>query len=404
VDIAAFTGLLTPAGTALLDEVGASDVSEPALLATASRLRAHHTPELVGAALTQVRLRVRARAKFGDDAGRMYFTPAGLEQATRASVARHRAHRFAAYLGSSSGSPVLDLGCGIGGDLTARGRAGCHGLGVDLDPLTAAVARANLRALGVDALATVREGDAKAQDPSGFAAVFADPGRRTAHRRIFDPAAYDPPLGTVLGLAGAAPAGCVKVAPGIPHEAIPEGTEAEWISDGGEVKEAALWLGGLAGRARRRATLLRDGAEPATLVADPSIGPPPVAGWRRYLYEPDGAVIRAHLVAEVAAGLDGALADPRIAYISSDSLRATPFARPYEIDSVLPFSVKRVRAALRERDIGTVTIKKRGFAADIDRLRRDLRPAGSRECVLVLTRVGDAPQALICRAVPPHVA
>jgi SAM-dependent methyltransferase len=398
VDIAAFEGLLTAGGQALLGEVGAADVSEQALLSTASRLRAHHPPDLVGAALTQVRLRVRARAKFGAEADRMYFTPAGLEQATRASVAGHRARRFAARLGE--GASVLDLGCGIGGDLLARGRAGCRGLGVELDPLTAAVAAANLHAAGLTGRASVLVGDALAQDPAGHAAVFADPGRRTSRGRVFDPEAYQPPLTGVLDLAGAAPAACVKVAPGIPHDVVPPGAEAEWISDGGEVKEAALWLGGLSGAREgttlRRATLLREGADPATLTADPRPEPPPVAGWRRYLYEPDGAVVRAHLVGEVAATLDGALADPRIAYITSDALRPTPFARPYEIHDVLAFSVKRLRAALRARDVGTLTIKKRGFAADIERLRRDLRPAGTRECVVVLTRVGDAPVALIC--------
>jgi hypothetical protein len=190
----------------------------------------------------------------------------------------------------------------------------------------------------------------------------------------------------------------VKVAPGIPHEAIPDGAEAEWISDGGEVKEAALWLGGLADGARRRATVLRDGAPPATVVDRPGLGPPPVSGWRRHLYDPDGAVVRAHLVAEVAAGLDGALVDPRIAYITADTVCDTPFARCYEILEVLPFAVKRVRAALRGHGIGTLTIKKRGFAADVERLRRALRPSGDRDGVLVLTRVGDAPVAVICRA------
>ncbi len=398
MDIAAFAGLLTPGGQSLLGEVGAADVSEGALLATASRLRARHPPELVGAALTQVRLRQRAQAKFGDEAGLMYFTPAGLEQATRASVARHRARRFAARLGGVG--TVLDLGCGIGGDLIARGRAGCDGVGVDLDPLTAAVARANLRAFGL--AAAVRTGDAAAEDPRGHAAVFADPGRRTSRGRVFDPEAYTPPLSTVLGLAAVAPAACVKVAPGIPHDAVPPGAEAEWISDGGDVKEAALWLGGLSGAPRgatlRRATVLREGAETATMTAGADATPPPVSAWRRYLYEPDGAVVRAHLVGEVAATVDGALADPRIAYITSDTLRVTPFARAYEIHDVLPFSVKRLRAALRARDAGVLTIKKRGFAADVERLRRDLRPSGSREWVVVLTRVGDAPFALICTA------
>ncbi|MEV0404517.1 SAM-dependent methyltransferase [Actinoallomurus sp. NPDC050550] len=398
MDIAAFQGLLTPEGQKLLGEIGAADVDERTLLATASRLRARHPAELVGAALTQARLRVRGRAKFGADADRMYFTPQGLEQATRTGVARHRARRFADRLGGlAPRGTVLDLGCGIGGDLLARARAGVGGLGVELDPFTAAVAQANLRAFALEDVADVRQGDATAQDPDGHAAVFADPGRRTSRGRVFDPEAYLPPLGTVLAIAGRAPGGCVKVAPGIPHEAVPPGAEAEWISDGGEVKEAALWLGDLAGDARRRATVLRPGRETATLTAEPDLGPPPIAGWRRYLYEPDGAVVRAHLVAEIAARLDGALADPRIAYITSDALLATPFARPYEILDVLPFAVKRVRAALREHRTGTLTIKKRGFAGDIERLRRDLRTDGTEERVLVLTRVGDAPTALICR-------
>ncbi|MFL6056038.1 MAG: THUMP-like domain-containing protein [Actinoallomurus sp.] len=395
MDIAAFQELLRPEGQELLGEIGAVNADEHTLPAAVSRLRARHSADLVGAALTQARLRARGRAKFGADADRMYFTPQGLEQATRASVARHRARRFADRL--SPRGRVLDLGCGIGGDLLARARMGVGGLGVELDPLTAVVARANLRAFALEDLADVREGDAAEQDPGGYAAVFADPGRRTARGRIFDPDAYLPPLGTVLDIVGRAPGACVKVAPGIPHEAVPAGAEAEWISDGGEVKEAALWLGGLAGATPRRATVLRQDREPATLVADPDLGPPPVAGWRRYLYEPDGAVVRAHLVAEVADRLDGALADPRIAYITSDLLRATPFARPYEILDVLPFGVKRVRAALRAQRAGTLTIMKRGFAGDVERLRRDLRTDGTEERILVLTRVGDAPTALICR-------
>lgn len=403
--MAGFEALLTPAGRALLAEVGVADVDELALPATVTRLRARHSPELVGAALTQARLRARGRAKFGADADRMYFTPQGLEQATRASVARHRARRFADRLGGAPpAEAVLDLGCGIGGDLLARGATGIGGLGVDLDPFTAAVAAANLRAFGLDELARVRAGDAAAQDPARFAAVFADPGRRTGRGRVFDPEAYEPPLTAVLALAGQAPAACLKVAPGIPHEAIPAGADAEWISDAGEVKEAALWLGALADGTCRRATVLRDGAPAATLVARPGLGPAPVSGWRRHLYEPDGAVVRAHLVAEVAADLDGVLADPRIAYITADTVRQTPFARRYEIVEVLPFALKRVRAALRGHGIGTLTIKKRGFAADIERLRRDLRSSGDRAGVLVLTRVGDAPVALICREPRPASA
>ncbi|NYV76619.1 SAM-dependent methyltransferase, partial [Streptomyces sp. UH6] len=93
VHLAAFAALLTPEGRALLDEV--RDVSPGEELATATRLRRAHSPELVSAALTQARLRTRAAAKFGaQDARRMFFTPNGVEQSTRASVAAHRAARF----------------------------------------------------------------------------------------------------------------------------------------------------------------------------------------------------------------------------------------------------------------------------------------------------------------------
>src|SRR5690606_22525894 len=312
MDIASFQALTTPSGQALLGEASGLDVSEDGLLTTAAKLRERHDPGLVSAALTQVRLRRRARAKFGVDADRMYFTQAGLEQATRASVAHYRARRFAEKL---PGARVLELGCGIGGDLIARARMGLAGEGVELDPLTAEVARANIAAQGLEDLVSVRVGDATKEDLHGFGAVFADPGRRTARGRVFDPRAYEPPLDVVLNLACRTPAACVKVAPGIPHEAVPDGAEAEGEAVGGEVKEAALWLGELAGDVGRRATLLTSDHDPQVCTLTPhGLGDPDVRSWGRYLYEPDGAVIRAHLVAEVAELVGGALADPHIAY------------------------------------------------------------------------------------------
>lgn len=415
-DAARFAALLTDEGRRLLGEIRPGEDA----LAASTRLRRTYPAELVATALTQARLRGRAVEKFGADAAGMYFTPDGLEQATRAEVAAHRAARFARL-----GAPAADLCCGIGADLVALARAGLPVTGVERDPLTAAVARANAAALALTA--TVRTGDATAMDPDAGGAVFCDPARRPSGgprgaggrgRRIFDPEAYSPPLSMALDLASRTRGGCVKVAPGIPHEAVPDDTEAEWVSWRGEVKEAALWLGALtelgapesranahtaargagAARARRRATLLPSGA---TLTDEPGLGAPPVSGVRRYLYEPDGAVIRAHLVAGVAARVDGALIDPAIAYITADRLTPTPFARAYEIEDVLPFSVKRLRAALRERGVGTLTIKKRGSAVDIDRLHRDLRPSGDAAATVILTRLDTRPYALLAHPAHP---
>ncbi|MFI6355922.1 methyltransferase domain-containing protein [Streptomyces sp. NPDC050743] len=383
--------LLTPEGRALLDEV--RDTAPADELAVATRLRRDHPAELVSAALGQARLRQRAAAKFGAaDAGRMFFTPNGVEQSTRAGVAAHRAERFK-HLGVTS---VADLCCGIGGDAVAFARAGIRVLAVDRDPVTAAVARANAEALGLGELVEVREADVTEVDTGGYDAVFVDPARRGGRGRIFDPEAYSPPLSWAIEAARRAPRAALKVAPGIPHEAVPADAEAEWISDGGDVKEAVVWFGTEPGLVR--ATLLPG---PRTLLGK-GLPDPEVRPVGRYLYEPDGAVIRAHLVAEVAEHLDGGLIDPTIAYVTANELRPTPYASAYEISDQLPFNVKRLKALLRERGVGTLTVKKRGSAVEPEELRRKVKPQGPNAATVFLTRVAGAPTMLIgAPATPP---
>jgi SAM-dependent methyltransferase len=382
--------LLTPEGRALLDEVrGTAPADE---LAVATRLRRGHPAELVSAALGQARLRQRAAAKFGaEDAERMFFTPNGVEQSTRASVAAYRAERLRA-LGVTS---VADLCCGIGGDAIALARAGIRVLAVDRDPLTAAAARANADALGLAGLIDVREADVTEVDTASYDAVFVDPARRGGRGRIFDPEAYSPPLSWAVRAALKAPHAALKVAPGIPHEAVPAEAEAEWISDGGDVKEAVLWFGTAPGAVR--ATLLPG---PRSLLGR-GLPDPEVRSVGRYLYEPDGAVIRAHLVAEAAEELDGGLIDPTIAYVTADALRETPYATAYEITDRLPFNVKKLKALLREREVGILTVKKRGSAVEPEELRRKAlpKPQGPHSVTVFLTRVAGAPTMLLGRPV-----
>lgn len=382
--------LLTDEGQELLAGLRGHDPADD--LAAATRLRRSHDAGLVAAALTQTRLRQRGQAKFGADAERMYFTPHGLEQSTRTAVAGHRARRFAA----AAPGAVADLCCGVGGDALALLRAGLAVTAVDRDPLTCAVVRANAEALGLAERLEVVCGDVTDVGAGGRDGVFVDPARRTARGRVFDPEAYSPPLSWALGTAAAGSPGAVKVAPGIPHEAVPPAAEAEWISDGGDVKEAVLWFDAAGGRVRpgaRRATLLPSGA---TLTGR-GLPDPPVRPVGRYLYEPDGAVIRAHLVAEVAEELDGGLVDPTIAYVTADELRPTPYATAYEVTDVLPFHLKRLKALLRERGVGVLTVKKRGSAVDPEDLRRRVSPKGPHAATVVLTRVAGAPTMLLAR-------
>ena len=382
MDLDAFHWLLTDPGRRLLTEAEALVAEGSSALQVGEQLRRRYDAERVAVALTQLELRVRAVAKFGDRAAAMYFTPDGLEQATRLPVATHRAGRMAA----AGPASVIDLGCGIGGDLIAFSRAGITSAGIDLDPVRVAVAQANLDALGL--AGAVRVGDATTLDTAMFDIAFADPARRTGAGRSFDVEAWLPPWSFVERLlsGGIRLGACVKVAPGIPHSLVPAGVEAEWVSDHGEVKEATLWSGALA-TTRRRATVIGDGGL-ATLTKDDDPG----AGVRevgRFLYEPDGAVIRAGLVTAVAAVVGGGLLDPRIAYVTSDESPRTPFARRYQVLEQLPYREKQLKAALRERGIGAVTIKKRGVDVVPDQLRKRLSLTGEQAATLVLTRAQD---------------
>lgn len=391
MDLEDFRWLLTDDGQQLLDRAErarAEADDDPVRAAEAVRRHVPDAPGRAAAALTQAQLRARARDKFADLADRMYFTPDGLEQATRLPVARHRAARVALAEPAS----VIDLGCGIGGDLVALAGAGLTVAAVDTDPLRVEVARANLAALGLPG--AVQQADATDLDLTPFTIAFADPARRDDRGRVLDTRGWTPPWSFVGSLLER-PA-VVKVAPGIPHDLVPDGVEAEWVSDHGEVKEAALWSSYLA-TARRRATVLGDGGL-ATLTEedDPyDHGERPVRGVGAFLYEPDGAVVRAGLVTAVAAGVGGGLLDGHIAYVTADSAFRTPFARCYRVREQLPYREKALRAALRERGIGRLTIKKRGVDVTPEQLRRRLDLRGDAAATLVLTRVDGHGAALL---------
>ena len=243
--------LRTPEGVNALALAGEIATGDP--LAAASALRARGVPpDLAAAALTQVDLRRRAAAKFGPDAASMFFTRAGLEQATRGVVANRRAARLAA----AGVTTLADLGCGLGSEAIAAARAGIEVYAVDFDPATAEIAVANVAALGLGDRITVACLDATTVRVEDFDAVFADPARRRAGRgRVFDPRSYSPPWDFIAGLADRVPRTVLKLAPGIDHDLLPPGAEGEWVSVGGDLVEAAFWCGPLA-EVPRRATLL----------------------------------------------------------------------------------------------------------------------------------------------------
>ncbi len=368
--------LLSDPGRDAVAFAAALDLSPGARIRTAEAVRG--LGDLGPLALEQALLRVRARVKH-PRGGELWWTPEALEQASSYEVASSRAGRFP--------RPVLDLGCSVGGDLLTLPDGST---GVDLDEARLLLAQENARVLGRPV--SVVRADVRGFPVRPDADVFADPARRSGGRRTFDPRSYSPPLDLLLGLPVRSLG--VKVAPGIDHEALPPELEVEVVSLRGDVKEAVLWGGEARRGARRTATLLPG---PHVLVDDaapvPRVAPP--GPW---LLEPDGAVVRAHLVAQVAREVDGWLLDPTIAYVSADLPVDVPWGRWYEVLEVLPFSLKGLRERLRAHDAGPLVVKKRGTAVEPEVLRRQLKLTGSREVTVVLTRSSGRQIALVVSA------
>ncbi len=375
-------GLVSAEGTALLGRLAGQDATPETELRLGARLREEYPAALVAAALSQHELRIAAQGKFSRAAG-MFFTRDGLEQASAELVSRHRAARFA------GAGRLADLCCGIGGDLLAL--AGPHEVvAVDRDPVHLRMALANAAAYGVAGRVTVRLDDVRETGLGGIDAVFIDPARRAGRGRLRF-GASEPPLAWCLGLAGQLPRVGIKAAPGVARDTVPPGWELEFVAVGRDLKEATVWSPALAGPATR-ATVLPGGH---TLVPQP--GPPVlVAPPGPYLLDPNPAVTRAGLVAELARAAGGWQIDERIAFLCTETPVVTPFARTLRVTGSLPWNHRAVAARLRELGIGAVDIRRRGLAGDVDQVRRQLKLSGPGRATLVMTRAADRPWALIC--------
>ncbi|MFA9276746.1 MAG: SAM-dependent methyltransferase [Rhodoluna sp.] len=387
--------LLTPEGVALLDSLPAYTSNTDVLKMVANLRKDGNSPSLVATVLTQAKLRGKAVTKFGDFAQRMLFTEAGLEQATRLPVAALHAGRYV-RAGLTS---VADLGCGIGADALAFAGAGLNVHAVDADEVTAAITTYNLAPFPE---AIVSHGTAEETDLSDVESVYLDPARRTSGHtntsRLASSEDYSPSLDFAFGLATKLPTG-IKLGPGFDRDLIPEDCEAQWISVNGDVVEVGLWFGPLKREGITRAALVinNDGLHELTSAADSADAE--VGELGKYLYEPDGAVIRARLIGDLARSIGAHMLDEHIAYMSSDVAVSTPFASTFEVVQEFALDVKVLAKELKARGIGTLEIKKRGVDIDPAEFRKRLSLSGKNSATLFLTRLGERRVALLAQRV-----
>jgi hypothetical protein len=416
-------GALTPEGFKLLNELWRSgEYATEDTLKLSERLRTDgYEPAVVSSVLTQLKLRSTAEPKFGPFVDQMVFTDAGLQQATPLQVAAHHARRFA----RAGVDEVVDLGSGLGADSLAIAGLDIPVTAVELDEATAAATTVNLMAFPhatvevADAIQWVQDNPVSEGTARGY---WLDPARRKtlSHGtvRIFDPEAFSPPLSFVEDLADVGYTLGVKLGPALAHDVIPETAEAQWVSLHGNVVEAVLWFNMAQRSDVRRAALVIHASGAVELTSATDFGQSPevpvtgIEGATGYLYEPDGAVIRAGLVTDLMAehfmdddptdAAAGRQLDDRIAYFCSDVYQETPFAAGYRIIEVLPYKIKLLRRYLKDHGVTRLDIKKRGVDVSPEELRRTLmqglntkKPAAGKHLTLVLTRVADSRYAIV---------
>jgi hypothetical protein len=377
--------LLSAEGRAAAAQLGAVD--DEHLLAELAHLRRRFSPEQAGALVALARLRRRAASKF-PQADHLFFTSVALEQATAYTVAAHHANHLHHH---APPGPVLDLGCGIGGDTLALAQ---HRpvIAYEIDPLRLQLAEANVLAMGLESRVTFQQVDWTVAMVQGklpaAAAAFADPARRMGEQRVFGLEQMQPPLSALLQLQEQVPHLGVKIMPGVDKREVPPHCGIEFISHEGVCKEAVLWFGALATDLIWASVHTPDGWLKLNDTSPPPIG---LLQPGMILHEPDPAVIRAGTFAPLCEALGAHLFDGQIAYLVGEEARTHPLVQSFRILEIHPFHLKTLQARLRALGISRVELKKRGAPFAPESLRGRLKlPPGNRAGVVIFTRQGES--------------
>lgn len=394
IEVATVEFLCSPAAQDALTVLQTADLAESQTLALLQPLRRQFTTVQAGALLSLARLRQRATAKF-PDAAKLFFTAEALEQATAWPIAQWRA----TWLDQQAPpGPVLDLGCGIGGDLLALAQRR-RVIAFETDPVRLRLAAANVAALGLTQQVTLIQADWTAHLAAGSlpaaAAAFADPARRVAGRRIFSVEAMQPPLSQLVRLQQQLPHLGVKTMPGIQDAELPAHCGVEFISHEGVCKEAILWFGALV-KHRRWASVYVDDTWLSRAGDDGQIAPIGALEAGMVLHEPDPALIRAGAFQELCQQLHAHLFDSQIAYLVSPADQTHLLVQSFAIQEVHPFSLNLLNRRLQALGYAIVELKKRGVPFQPEELRPRLKlPKTGKAGVVIFTRRGDERLMLI---------
>jgi hypothetical protein len=353
------------------------------ILKIVQRLRKTLSPTQAALTMELAQLRLRAKDKFGL-AEQMFLTTRGYEQSTSDLLAAYKAQLL------PPGQRLLDLCCGIGGDLSGFARTH-EATGIDLDPLLCEYARRNA-ALRSTTPVQVQCQSAVEVSWAGYDFIHVDPDRRSEQHRTTDCRFIQPPLSQLLAKAGEIPL-VIKLAPAtrLPDELKPL-AHRQWLGEHRECKQQLVWLNtrGRQPLGRKSATLvLKDGTSVTVTqtrfdgaVALRHLNAPPEPG--SVILEPHAVVLAARLVDSLAADFGLKRVTPGLAYLSGEHPVDSPLLSSFRILSVCPAETRQVTGELRALGAGVMEWKKRGVELQLFEELQRIRTKGDRPLVALL--------------------
>jgi len=356
------------------------------------RLSKDYSPEESIALIEQVLLRQRAQKKFTHPE-KMLFDREGLEQASHELVARYHAHCFTAD------DSVLEVGTGIGSDLIELSKHVSRVYTIDTSCERTELARYNLTACGNPEVVTFLTNELRSIDlPDGITAIFADPSRRIDAKRTVDPAECSPSLDDVRNcfarLHSDSSRLVMKLSPLCDFQALLDDGNITVISFGGEVREVLFTLGSEVSGIVKAVVLTEDGSD--YILSSEAAVSCSVSSMKKYIIEPDPAIIRADLVTEFAQTIGASSLTRRLAYITSDQKPSTCVQATFKVIEVFPFSTKRIKKYLKDKKIKELSVKKRGVASTARQIQRDISiSTGSNVLYLFVYRIGSRYEACL---------
>ncbi len=306
------------------------------------------------------------------------FTEKNAQQASHYLVAAFHGELFKDF------NIVADVCCGIGSDLLYLSNAKQYCYAIDLDKQILEYAEFNMNFFNRQ---NIKYLNIKAEDfKNSVEAVFIDPDRRSNYKRAINPDYYSPSFSTINKFIHNYKNVAVKLSPAFDYEQQSYNSYSyDFVSVKGELKECLLKTGNLVNAHKRRAIILPQ----KICFEQQNHEETPITSIKEWILEPDPAITRAHLVNDLAYKLNMSRIDPNIALLTSDHEPEDIYGKKFKVKNYFEYSLKKLNQFLKDRNIGIIDIKTKGFSDSVESLRKKLKLKGNNKTLIFIVRISD---------------